>query len=64
MLVGVPTPSQPWLAVCSDTLGGFEAEPRVEDPSAPIERWSQPLANPSRFWRALERLAARAKART
>jgi pimeloyl-ACP methyl ester carboxylesterase len=57
MLVGVPTPSQPWLAVCSDALDGCEAEPRVEDSSAPAERWSQPLANPSRFWGALERLA-------
>ena len=56
-LIGIPVPEQPWLAVSSDAASGSDSEQEISERSLRIERWSVPLADASRFWKALETLA-------
>ena len=58
-LADMPEPGQPWLLVCSDLGEPLErGEGAGESPR--MERWSEPLADPERFWNALERLGKEA----
>ena len=58
-LADMPLPSQPWLRVGSE-LGEPDPEREVGGGTRHMERWSEPLAHPTRFWNALERLAMQA----
>lgn len=54
--VDLATPQQPWLVVRSETVDASSLERETGGVRVDTEWWSQPFADPPRFWNALERL--------